>query len=235
MLSGIAKMKKVAISQPTYLPWLGYIKMIQSVDVFVFLDNVQFEKQSWQSRNRIKTNKDQPIWLTVPTQNHPLGTSLREIKIANRSNWQRKHLNSIQTYLGKTPYCNEVQSLVQTVFDHQFDYLTDLNIEIIKALCQKLQVNTQLIRASELDVSGKKTDLLLDILTTLEADEYLANLGSKSYLKEDEYRFIQAGIHLGYHNWQPPIYQQNGQVFIDKLAWIDPVSYLGFDTDKLLE
>ena len=56
---------KIAIAQPTYLPWLGYFDLIDQVDAFVFLDNVQFEKQSWQQRNRIKTPTGLQ-WLTVP-------------------------------------------------------------------------------------------------------------------------------------------------------------------------
>jgi len=226
--------KRVAISQPTYLPWLGYLKMIQSVDVFVFLDNVQFQKQSWQSRNRIKTHLDETLWLSVPTKNHGLGTPISEVMIADKSNWQRKHINSIQTYLGKTLYCAEVQELLQSVFEQPLIYLADLNIELITSLCSKLNINTKLVRASDLNVAGSRTDLLLDILTKLNADEYLANLGSKSYLKDEHSRFDEVDIAIEYHEWSPPFYEQKGNQFIDKLAWVDAVSYMGFAPDKLL-
>lgn len=228
-------MTKVAISQPTYLPWLGYLKMIQSVDVFVFLDNVQFEKQSWQSRNRIKNNLDQPIWLSVPVKTQALNTRLCDIEIAStKFNWQKKHLNSIQTYLGKTPYLDQVLALLDLSFQQSFQYLADLNIDIISHLCQKLEINTKLIRASSMDVTGQKTDLLLTILQQLEADYYLANLGSKAYLDKEADRFAGLDIELAYHEWKHPVYDQRGHEFVGSLSWVDPVAYLGFDTQALL-
>jgi hypothetical protein len=228
-------MTKVAISQPTYLPWLGYLKMIQSVDVFVFLDNVQFEKQSWQSRNRIKNNQDQPIWLSVPIKADVLNTRLCDVEISStKFNWKKKHLNSIQTYLGKTPYLGEVLALLDLSYQQPFRYLADLNIDIITQLCKKLKINTKLVRASSLELTGHKTDLLLTILQQFKADYYLANLGSKAYLDIEADRFAGLNIELAYHQWKPPVYDQRGSEFIDRLAWVDPVAYLGFDAQRLL-
>lgn len=229
-------MLKVAITQPTYLPWLGYFKMIQSVDVFVFLDNIQFEKQSWQSRNRLKDNQDNPLWLSVPLANHQLEDKILDIKIASsKFNWQRKHLNSIKTYLGKTPFLDDVLELVEASFAEEFVYLADLNIDLIKRVSKALGLKTQFYRASELQAVGNKTDLLLGLLTELNASSYLANLGSKSYLQYEEDRFQELGIELIYQDWSAPIYQQRGEVFVDKLAWVDPVSYLGLNPSVLLK
>lgn len=228
-------MIKVAISQPTYLPWLGYFQQISQVDSFVFLDTVQFEKQSWQSRNRIKDHQDQLIWLSVPIQSHSLGAKIQDIKLAQQGlNWQRKHLNSISTYLGKTPYLKEVQQLLQAVFDQEFDKLADLNIALIRAFCQKMGIKTQLLRASELNVSGSKTDLLLQILQQLDADCYYANQGSRIYLEQEASRFADLEIELKYQQWAHPEYQQKGQDFISHLAWPDAVCHQGFDA-KLLQ
>lgn len=229
-------MPKVAISQPTYLPWLGYFKMIQSVDLFVFLDNVQFQKQSWQSRNRIKDNQDGSLWLSVPLASHKLEDKIVDIKItSSKVNWQRKHLNSIKTYLGKTPYLREVVESLEASFDEEFTYLADLNIDLITRVSAKMGLNTKFYRASELNLQGNKTDLLLSLLTELNASSYLANQGSKTYLQYEEQRFKDLDIDLNYQQWQPPIYKQRGQEFVDKLAWVDPVSHLGYSQATLLK
>lgn len=229
-------MTKVAISQPTYLPWLGFFKMIDSVDAFVFLDNVQFQKQSWQSRNKIKDNQDGEIWLSVPIKSHTLTEKILDIKIdLSKKNWQRKHLNSVKACLGKAPFSNSVVNLISESFAKNFTNLVDLNIDIIKNVTNEFSLTTQFYRASELDVSGRKTDLLLDIIKKLNADAYLANAGSKIYLQHEESRFNDLNIKLTYQNWSPPYYQQRGKEFIDKLAWIDAVSYLGFNKNILLK
>jgi len=229
-------MSKVAISQPTYLSWIGYFEMIQSVDSFVFLDNVQFQKQSWQSRNRIKDNQDRDLWLSVPLAAHKLEDKIFDIKIASsKFNWQRKHLNSIKTYLGKTPFLTEVLELVEASFDEGHTNLADLNIHLITRVSEKLGLTTTFYRASDLNINGFKTDLLLNLLTDLNASSYLANQGSKSYLQYEEQRFKDLDIDLRYQQWQPPIYKQRAQEFVDKLAWVDPACYLGFSQASLLK
>jgi hypothetical protein len=227
-------MTRIAISQPTYLPWLGYFQQIANADYFVFLDNVQFERQSWQSRNRIKDNNDQILWLSVPVKSHALDTPVAEIELASQKvNWQRKHLNSVSTYLAKTPYLKDVISLLDNVYQQPHLKLADLNIALITALCEVLGIKTTLLRATDLNVSGTKADLLLQIIKKLDADCYVANQGSRDYLEQARTRFVNQGIELRYQQWSHPIYQQKGQQFISHLAWPDALAYLGFDASTL--
>lgn len=229
-------MNSVAISQPTYLPWLGYFKMIASVDTFVFLDNVQFQKQSWQSRNKIKNNQDNTIWLSVPIKSHRLEEHILDIKIeTSKFNWQRKHINSIKTYLGKAPFIDATLKIVNESFNKNFTHLVDLNIDLIVNVAKSLGLTTKFYRASELNVHGNKTDLLIDILQKLNADTYLANSGSRVYLQYEDSRFKELEIVLSYHEWSPKFYKQRGNIFVNKLAWIDPISYLGFNPAILLK
>jgi hypothetical protein len=227
-------MTSVAISQPTYLPWLGYFQQIANSDYFVFLDNVQFERQSWQSRNRIKDNHDQILWLSVPVKSQALDTPVAEIELAyQKVNWQRKHLNSINTYLAKTPYLKDVVSLLDNVYQQQHLKLADLNIALITALCDGLGIKTKLLRASDMNVSGTKADLLLQIIKKLDGTCYVANQGSRVYLEQERSRFNAQGIELTYQQWSHPIYQQKGQQFVSHLAWPDALAYLGFDAKAL--
>ncbi len=227
-------MSKIAISQPTYLCWLGYLQQIAQVDCFVFLDNVQFEKQSWQSRNRIKDQRDHIIWLSVPVSSHSLDAKVSEIELAKqRANWHRKHLTSIKTCLAKTPYLNPVLALLEEVFSEPFTNLADLNIELTLTVCRKLGITTPFLRASELNVQGSKADLLLEIIKKLNASSYYANQGSKSYLELEKDKFLDNGVTIKYQDWQHPIYKQCGNDFISHLAWPDAICYQGFDAKKL--
>ena len=223
-------MTNIAISQPTYLPWLGYFEQIAKSDCFVFLDTVQYERQSWQSRNRIKDHHDQVLWLSVPVATHALGTAVADIKIALQNvNWQRKHLNSIRTHLAKTPHLGKVLALLEGVYQQQHTALADLNIALITAVCQAMGITTKLLRASELKVSGSKADLLLQIVKQLNGTHYFANQGSKVYLEQEHERFWAQEVNICYQQWQHPVYQQKGRQFVSHLAWPDAVAYLDFN------
>ena len=104
----ISDMCCVVVTQPTYLPWLGYFEQLARADVFVFLDTVQFARRSWQSRNRLKDSRDQSFWLTVPVTKQPRETALRDIRIHATENWADSHLSSLQYHLGKAPYYRQM-------------------------------------------------------------------------------------------------------------------------------
>lgn len=228
-------MTKIAISQPTYLCWLGYIQQIAQVDCFVFLDNVQFEKQSWQSRNRVKDHNDNPIWLSVPIMAHALDDSVAEIMLAKqRTNWYRKHLASIKTCLAKAPFLNPVLEILEESYSKEFSHLADLNIDLITSICRRLGITTPFLRASELNVAGNKADLLIQIINKLGANHYYANQGSKVYLEAERDRFLANGISLSYQDWLHPVYHQSGKQFISHLAWPDAICHQGFNA-KLLQ
>lgn len=225
----------VAISQPTYLSWLGYFEQISRADCFVFLDNVQFERASWQSRNRIKSADGNFFWLSVPVKKQPRETLVKDIEVSlSQPDWFKSHLVSIQKSLAKTDYVNDVIALLEPIYQEQYQYLADLNIDIIQQVSKKLGLKTQFLRASDLEVTGKKDELLLNILQTLGAQRYLANAGSFCYLDECQQRFLDKGIHIQYQQWQSPRYTQKYGDFIENLAWVDAVAYLGFDTHKLM-
>jgi hypothetical protein len=222
-------MLKVAISQPTYLPWLGYFNQIANSDIFVFLDNVQVERRSWQTRNRIKDAQDNEIWLSVPVKaaRHDLIQNT-EILYSN-TNWINKHIKSIQQNLAKAPFVDDVLSLMDAMANIQFVSLAELNIYLIKSVCSKLAIDKPFVRSSSLSATGKKADFLLDILTELNATNYLSNAGSRDYLELARDKFLQTGIKVEYQKWPHPIYTQKGNKFFPYLSWVDAVSYLGFE------
>src|SRR5664280_3871852 len=152
---------RIAISQPTYLPWIGYFDLIDQVDTFVVLDNVQFEKQSWQQRNRIKTPTGLQ-WLTVPVDfRNKLDQHIRSVLIREPDFW-RRHIRSIELNYRRSPFFDQYYAELKSLYadPSRGPLLIDLNMELIRRLCEKLGVTTPFVFASSLGVSGKRTELL---------------------------------------------------------------------------
>jgi hypothetical protein len=208
--------------QPTFLPWLGYFSLINSVDKFVFLDIVQFESRSWQQRNRILINSE-ARWLTVPTTLPSGRSTLINQVLINKEHYSGLSLiKTLKQAYGNTQGFEYIETnLFQTILSPP-DRLSLLNVELITKIVQSLGSNTDLISASELNVSGSKADLLLDISKTLGATTYVSPLGSRVYL--DEYSgFSDSGISLEYQNFDHPTYSQGQDEFISHLSIIDAI------------
>jgi hypothetical protein len=220
----------IAISQPTFLPWLGYFNLIASADVFVLLDTVQFEKRSWQSRNRVRTTQGDIQWLSVPVSSQPQSTSIRDIRIApDPPGWRRKQVKTLEQHLRRTPFFEDAEALYQTVLGESTTHtsLADLNIDFIEAVSQKLGIDTRLVRCSALPVDGKRADLLLNVCQHLGATTYLSNAGSAVYLEASRSDFSAAGVDILYQNWPHPEYVQMGHSFISHLSCVDAIACMG--------
>lgn len=220
--------RTAVITQPTYLPWLGYFEQIAKSDVFIFLDTVQFVRRSWHSRNRLKGSNNQLIWLTVPVISHPQKTPLLKIQISqNQPQWRRKHLGTIEACLGNSPYFKSVFPFIQEWINYEYKYLADLNIAGIKMFSDLLGLSSKFIRASELNPQGKRTELLVNLCKQLNVDRYYSSIGSKVYLDEEDSLFIDAGIQLNYQAWEHPIYPQLSGDFVSHLSVLDAIMNLG--------
>lgn len=204
--------------QPTYLPWIGYLDLIDQVDSFVFLDDVQFEKQSWQQRNRVKTS-DGWQWLSIPVI-RKFPQRLDATRINNSQNWMRKHWKTIEQHYRRGKYWEEYYTPLLEIYSREWAHLVDLNLEIIFWLMKEFGIHTKTLRASVLPISGKKVSLLLDICHYLGADVYLSPTGSAVYIEEDN-RFDAEGIRLKYQHYRHPVYNQLYKGFATHMAAID--------------
>ena len=212
---------KCAIMQPTYLPWLGFFELISKSDIFVIYDTVQFEKQSWQQRNRIR-NKTGEIMLTVPVK-HGTGLlrKISDVEIDYSKNFHKKHLQSIQLSYSKTKRYDIIFPKLESLYNAQPQFLQELNVSLIRFGMELFNINTKLQLASELDVQGTKVDALIDICKKLNATHYYSPIGSKIYIDENNL-FPQNNIELSYQQYTHPIYQQaNYTDFISHLSFID--------------
>src|SRR5262245_23887593 len=200
---------RVAISQPTYLPWMGYFDLIDQVDVFVLLDNVQFEKQSWQQRNRIKTPSGLQ-WLTVPVGlRGRFGQRINEVVIRDPE-FPRKHLRAIELNYRRAPFFSAYFPGLSNILEKYSAgaFLAELNGEVIRWCCAALNVRTPLIRSSELDEDGRRSQLLVNLCRCLGADAYVSPLGSAVYLLDDLCLFV--GIDVSFQHFEHP---EHGQMF----------------------
>jgi hypothetical protein len=218
---------KVAIMQPTYIPWIGYFDLINRVDTFVFLDDVQFEKRSWQNRNRILHNGDY-FFLTIPVKAASQVTSIIDIEIDQSTNWQRKHIMTIERSYAKCPFTKEMVDSLAKVIHHQNTKLVDINIPLIMIISEKIGLTTEFLLSSELKTEGKRSEKLVNILKRLNCLEYLSPNGSRDYI-EEEGVFKNAHINVEYQNYVPQSYtQRNVQKFIPYLSIVDLIANIGF-------
>ncbi|MDY7003475.1 MAG: WbqC family protein [Cyanobacteriota bacterium] len=212
--------RTIAIMQPTYLPWIGYFDLIDYVDCFVFLDSVQFNKRSWQQRNRLKGAKG-VTWLTVPViSKGRREQKIFEVEIDLSRQFQAKHLKTIANCYSKAPFFSQYIDELSTIFHNTHYCLAELNIELIQWFCKQLGISTQTLRSSDLNIEGKKTELLVNICEVLDANCYLSAEGSRVYIEENNL-FETKNIRLAYHNYKHPIYDQLYGEFIPYLSILD--------------
>lgn len=206
------------IIQPSYLPWLGFFEQLWRSDVFVFYDDVQFDKNGWRNRNRIKTAQGIQ-WLSVPVH-VALGEKINAVKIDNSTNWKKKQLRTIEIAYSKTPYFDKYFQIIETILLQDWCLLTDLNISLIKEISKVLGIERNILLSSEMNISeGGKTGRLVNICKSLGADLFYEGSKGSSYVEEDV--FLKNGIRVEYQNYDHPIYKQWYGDFIPYLSIID--------------
>ena len=206
-----------AIHQPQYLPWLGYLDKIDRADVFVFLDDVQFKKNEWQNRNRIRT-RDGWQWLTVPVR-HDFGQEIRSVQIDADPAWRRKHWQSLQTHYGRAGHFALESAPFRQMYEQEWSGLCELNLESVRLLCRAVGIETPMRLASELGVPGAATEKLIGLCRAVGADSYLSGVGGRDYL--DEAAFGRAGVRLVYQAFEHPAYPQVWEGFVSHLSAVD--------------
>ncbi|MCX7982783.1 MAG: WbqC family protein [Syntrophales bacterium] len=207
------------IHQPQYLPWLGYFDKIDRSDVFVLLDTVQYKKNEWQNRNRIKTATG-PQWLTVPVL-YRFGQKIMEVEINNKERWQHKHWQALVTNYARAPYWDFLTPFLENMLKQRWDKIGALNIEIVKGLCEILGIKTPLYVASELGSFPDTPDeRLIAITRQVGADTYLAGSGGHNYMDLQAYE--SAGVKVIFQEFRHPVYRQLfSREFISHLSVID--------------
>lgn len=208
---------RVTIHQPQFLPWLGYLDKIDRADLFIVLDTVQFKKNEWQNRNRIRT-ADGWQWLTVPVLHH-FGQGVQEVQINPTSAWREQHLRALAMHYARAPFRDRYLPELRTVYSQPWVKLAELNLAVIRWLLLAYGITTPVRCASEFVAREEPTDRLIDLCLAVGATQYLAGPGADGYM--DRPRFEASGVELEIQEFLHPQYRQVYQPFEPNLSAID--------------
>ena len=177
---------KVAILQSNYLPWTGVFELINSVDKFVFYDNVQFTKQDWRTRNKIQPD----LWLSVPIHRQKLNTNIIDIKICNDINWKKKHYKSIYQTYSKAKYFNQYKHLLD-FYSLDWEYLYKLNRYTTEKIARTLGIDTEFYYSEDFKLSGNPTEKIIQVVNQLGGDTYVSGKAGRNYIDESLFSDIK--------------------------------------------
>jgi hypothetical protein len=225
---------RCVVLQPSYIPWRGYFHQIRLADIFVFYDDVQYDKHGWRNRNRIKTPNGTQ-WLTVPVR-HKGNVSehipIDEIRISDDV-WRRKHLLALQQAYRRAPHFADYEALLESFFGQTWRLLADLTIETTIAISRELGItSTRFVRSSSLEVGGFRLERLLAVLRAVGATHYLSGPAARSYL--DPAAFEAAGVTLEYMTYDYPEYPQLYPPFEPRVSILDLLLMTGGDAPRYI-
>ena len=210
---------RIAVLQPSFIPWLGYFDQMARADLFVYLDDVQFTRRDWRNRNKIRTANGW-MWLTVPVCNKGrFKQSLKDTRIDNALPWKKKHLNALRHNYGQAPCFDLYFPGFESIYQKEWNFLIDLCFESMEWFRAMLRLDTPTCRASELPVAGQKGSRILELCRCLGADRYLTGDLARDYLEPE--RLAREGIQVEFQRYQHPKYRQQGPGFIAYLSILD--------------
>ena len=221
---------KVAIHQPHFLPWLGFLHRMACVDLFVLLDDVQFERRNYQNRTMIRID-GAARWFTVPVVQRSQKERVVEKLVDNRTEgargWGPGHLRTLRHAYRDAPFLGRYFGDLRRIFETEWERLVDLNQAALEFLRDALAIRTPLLRSSDLGVEGARGELILNLCRAVRADTLLAGMGgSRGYL--DVEAFARAGVRVEFQQFRHPVYRQCGPApFIAGLSAIDTLLNCG--------
>lgn len=225
-------MKSVVVLQSNYIPWKGYFDLIHDADVFIFYDDVQFTKNDWRNRNRLKTPQG-AVWISIPVGANRDGL-IWEVQIKDTS-WQSKHWKTIQQNYGRCTHFARYQAFFEDVYmGRQWSNLSELNQYLIKKISRDLlDLPTEFHDSREYNLSGHKLERLLELVTKAGADRYVSGPAAKDYI--DPARFAAAGVELVWKDYSGyPEYPQRYPPFEHGVSILDLLFNVGHDAPRYI-
>jgi hypothetical protein len=208
----------VGIHQLHYVPWLRYFEKIARSDVFIVLDNIQYNKNGWQNRNKIKSPAG-VLTLTVPVA-EAFAQNLDEVRIRRDLPWRRKHWQSVRQCYGKAPFFSHYAAFLEDAWLQDWRMLNDLNRHMLPFFLGALGITTPVVYASDLDAPGAATERLVNLVKSVGGDAYYSGAyATEAYL--DARMMQEAGIDIELQHWSAPVYPQLHGGFVPDLSVID--------------
>lgn len=225
--------KKVAIIQSNYIPWKGYFDMIGLVDEFIIYDEVQYTKNDWRNRNKIKSLNGVQ-WITIPVYQKTLNQKISETQVSDMK-WASKHWNTMVTNYAKAPHFKSVAPLLEHYYKTTTEiFLSRINIELIRIICKYLGIQTSISSSSSYQLVGNPTQRLVQLCKQTHASSYLTGPAAKNYL--DTNLFVTEGIQVQWMNYQDyPEYQQRYPPFEHSVSIVDLLFNTGTQASKYMK
>lgn len=225
-------MKKIAILQSNYIPWMGYFQLINAVDEFVIYDSVQYTKNDWRNRNQIKTPYGLK-WISIPVIKENLTQkAIDEVKVSS-ADWRKDHLNKLRENYRGAPNFEETFTWFQNILNKTINIidLSEINILFIREICSVLDIRTKITNCRSLSYSGDKSQKILDICKELSATVYVSGPAAKNYLNEELFNRGNIGIEWMEYNLNYNYKQLHGE-FVYNVSIIDVLFNVGLENSK---
>jgi hypothetical protein len=226
-------MSTSVVLQPGYLPWLGFFDQLRRADIFVYYDDVQYDKHGWRNRNRIKTQTG-AVWLSVPVRHSGLGSPrILDLEIDARAPWARKHVASIRQAYARAPYLGCYMPALEELLHRKWERLVDLDMAAADLMATWFGLTRRVERSSALGIGGGQTQRLVDICRHFGATTYLSGDAAQGYL--DVALFERHGIAVEWQRYQHPVYPQLHGEFVPYMSALDLLLNCGDEARCVLE
>ena len=227
--------KRVAIVQSSYIPWKGYFDLIRAVDEFILLDDVQFTRRDWRSRNQIKTRQGL-TWLTIPVRSKGLYTQLIQDTKVSEGRWAEKHWATLQTSYARAPFFDMVAEVLAPVYARLGDEerLSAINHQLIVAISGLLGITTPLSWSTDYGAPAGKNERLIELCRKAGASRYLSGPNARGYI--DEGQFAEAGVTVEFADYSGyPEYPQLYPPFEHAVSVVDLLFSTGPDATRYMK
>lgn len=223
---------KVAIIQPSFIPWKGFFDIISKVDIFVHLDDVQYTKSDWRNRNYI-SGRNGRVLLTIPIRKHPFGSKINQIYIDEEKSWRKLHLKTIKQNYSNSPFYKDYESLVEDIYSFDTEKLSEFTIYSVELISRFLGLKTKFTKSSEFVLNGSRETKLIEICKLLDASEYITGPAASSYLNPG--LWLSEGIKLRFFSYEYPEYPQKSLEFHHNVSIIDLLFNVGIETKNYMD
>ena len=219
----------ISIHQPDYIPYIGYFYKIAQSDVFVFLDDAQYSNDNMHQWNRIKTPQGE-CRLKIPVK-YEFGDSINTVVTRDDLKWREKHVKTIEMNYVRAPYFSEFFPNIKEIILSDHANLAELNIELNTHICNRFGIGKRFLRSSDMGISTRKEERVIDICVSLGGSEYISGNGARAYQTEEH--FTSRGVALRYTDYHPFEYEQLWGDFIPNLSILDYIFNCGYDWNRI--
>lgn len=217
-----------------YFPWVGFLEQLRLADTFVRYDDVQYSKGSFTNRVQIKSVSGSQ-WLTVPLKKFKLGTPICEVEIDDSQDWRSKQLDMLSQAYENSLYFSDMMNLVNSVFSQPFSTISDLAFASQQQLYKYFDLNPllKIMDVRQMNISGSNSQRVLDVVLSLQGDQYITGHGAHKYLEHD--LFSAAGIDVQYMQYEKLAYLQQHGVFTPYVSALDLVANRGKEGRSVIQ